>query len=112
MFLNQRGSFVEIIYMYFSPQALVKTKEAELSGASEVDVLLQKLEQLMTKVKNTEAQFVLNNTGNNLEEIKKQMKQQEENDKSITSLDQEVNRMKQSVENYLSQDNDHSEDVR
>ena len=91
---------------------MVKTKDSELSGASEVDILLQKLEQLMTKVKNNETQFVLNNTGNNLEEIKKQMKQQEENDKSITSLDQEVNRMKQSVENYLSQDNDHSEDVR
>ena len=92
---------------------MVKTKDSELSGASEVDILLQKLEQLMTKVKNTDkAQFVLNNTGNNLEEIKKLMKQQEENDKSITSLDQEVNRMKQSVENYLSQNNDHSEDVR
>ena len=92
---------------------MVKTKDSELSGASEVDILLQKLEQLMTKVKNTDkAQFVLNNTGNNLEEIKKLMKQQEENDKSITSLDQEVNRMKQSVENYLSQDNEHSEDVR
>ena len=91
---------------------MVKTKDSELSGASEVDILLQKLEQLMIKVKNNETQFVLNNTGNNLEEIKKLMKQQEENDKSITSLDQEVNRMKQSVENYLSQDNEHSEDVR
>ena len=91
---------------------MVKTKDSELSGASEVDILLQKLEQLMIKVKNNETQFVLNNTGNNLEEIKKLMKQQEENEKSITSLDQEVNRMKQSVENYLSQDNEHSEDVR
>merc|ERR1712223_1988389 len=69
-----------------SLQALVKTKDSELSGASEVDILLQKLEQLMTKVKNNETQFVLNNTGNNLEEIKKLMKQQEENEKSITSI--------------------------
>ena len=92
-------------------QAAVRTKDSQLSGASEVEIFTQTMDQIMIKIKNLESQLITD-TGDSQEAVKTLLKHQAELDKSLQNLDSEVIKLKQSVDNYLFQHADHSDELR